>query len=122
MEKERRDGMGDGKMGDEKVAACSGKVPEGYGELCIFVWDMGEVICISEGDGDNLFREDEEEGYVDYIYYEQYAACTGMPSVDGGIVLLEGKFRDMFRRTADCIPYVLDMAYGCSMMPYAILA
>ena len=102
--------------------ACSGRVPEGHGELYVFVWDMEEIIYISKGTGDSLHQEDEDEGYVDYIYYEQYKVCFGMPFVDGGQVLLEEAFSDMFRCTADCIPCVLDMAYGCAMMGYAILA
>mgnify|MGYP007025259809 CR=1 FL=1 len=31
---------------------------------------------------------------------------------EGGQVLLEGMFRDLFRCTADCVPRVLDMAFG----------
>ncbi|WP_146040115.1 hypothetical protein [Acetatifactor muris] len=95
-----------------QAGTCSGKEPEGYGELFLFVPEMGQVIRISEGTGDNLFKEDEEAGYVDYIIYEQHGLSTGMPVVDGGQVLLEGMFRDLFRCTADCIPRVLDMAYG----------
>jgi hypothetical protein len=45
-----------------------------------------------------------------------------MPVVDGGQVLLEGMYRNLFRCTADCIPRVLDMAYGSDALSYVILA
>ena len=101
---------------------CSGKEPEGYEDLFLFVPEMRQVIRISEGTGDNLLWEDRKKGYVDYIYYDQYELSMDMPVTEGGQVLLEGMFRDMFRCTADCIPRVLDMAYGSDALRYVILA
>ena len=43
-----------------------------YADLYIFIPVMKQIIRIAEGTGDNLLPEDIEEGYVDYIYYEQY--------------------------------------------------
>ena len=103
------------------MEAHSGKGPERYVDLFIFVPEMKQVIHICEGTGDNLLWED-EEGYVDYIYYDQHELSTDMPVVDGGQVLLEGMFRDLFQCTADCIPRVLDMAYGSGALDYIILA
>ncbi|WP_304975542.1 hypothetical protein [uncultured Acetatifactor sp.] len=100
----------------------SGRKPEGYDDLFIFVPEARQVIRISEGTGDNLSWEDREKGYVDYIYYDQHNLGMDMPVAEGGQVLLEGMFRDLFRCTADCVPRVLDMAYGRDTIGYAILA
>ena len=105
-----------------QMETCSGKEPEGYKDLFIFVPEMKQVIRISEGTGDNLLWEDREKGYVDYIYYDQHELSIDMPVVEGGQVLLEGMFRNLFRCTADCIPRVLDMAYGSDALSYVILA
>ena len=121
MRKERAGVMGQ-QDGTVHVGTCSGKGPEGYGELFVFVPEVGQIVRIAEGTGDNLLREDEEDGYVDYIYYEQHELGIDMPVVDGGQVLLEGMFRDLFQCTADCIPRVLDMAYGTDTLGCTILA
>ena len=105
-----------------QMGMCSGKEPERYGDLFIFVPETRQVIRISEGTGDNLLWEDREKGYVDYIYYDQHELSIDMPVVDGGQVLLDGMFRNLFRCTADCIPRVLDMAYGSDALNYVILA
>lgn len=105
----------------EEMEACPGKEPEGYGDLFLYVPAGKQVIRIAEGSGDSLHREDVEEGYVDYIYYEQHEVGAGMPVVDGGTVLLEELLREKYRSMAGCIPDVLDMAYGTSRLGYTIL-
>ena len=50
-----------------------------YADLYIFVPAMEQIIHIAEGTGYNLLQEDIEEGYVDYIYYEQYELSQGFP-------------------------------------------
>lgn len=92
-----------------------------YADLYIFIPDMKQIIRITEGSGDNLLPEDIEEGYTDYIYYEQYEISQGFPEVDGGQVLLNEMFRDKYNSTADSIFDVLDMAYGNSEIDYKIL-
>ena len=116
------DGMTGQQDGTVQAGTCPGTRPQGYGELFVFVPEMGQIVRIAEGTGDNLLREDEEDGYVDYIYYEQHGLSDGMPVVDGGMVLLKGMFRELFRCTADCIPRVLDMAYGTDTLGCTILA
>ena len=108
--------------GAEQMEECSGKRPEGFGALFLYVPEMRQIIRIAEGTGDNLLEEDMDAGYVDYIYYDQYMLDIDMPATDGGQVLLKGMFRDLFRCTADCIPRVLDMAYGTDAISYIILA
>lgn len=91
---------------------CFGKKPAGYDDLLVYVPEMKQIIRIAEGSGDNLLWEDMEEGYVDYIYYEQYNIEAGMPEADGGKILLKESLREKYLCLADCIPDVLDMAYG----------
>lgn len=102
--------------------SCFGKKPEGYDDLFIFVSSVKQIIRIAEGGGENLLQEDIKEGYVDYIYYEQYELDNGMPEVDGGQVLLKETLRDKYQCMADCIQDVLDMAYGNALVDCLILA
>lgn len=91
-------------------------VDQGYGsysDIFIFIPEKRQVIRIAEGSGDNLLQEDIENGYVDYIYYDQYELGADVMEMDGGQILLEEMLRDKYRCMADCIPDVLDMAYGC---------
>ena len=99
----------------------TGKKPKGYGDVFIYVTGTSEIIRISEGTGDNLLCEDREEGFVDYIYYEQYKLGTVIEETDGGMVLMKELFRDKYDCTADCIPEVLMMAYGHCVMDFIIL-
>ena len=100
---------------------CFGKKPDGYGDLFIYVPEMRQIIYIAEGTGDNLLREDVKEGYVDYIYYEQYELGINMPGAGGGQILLKRPLRDEYQCMADCISDVLDMAYGCNTVNCMIL-
>ena len=84
-----------------------------YSDIFIFVPEERQVIHIAEGSGDNLLTEDIENGYVDYIYYDQYDLGAEAMEIDGGLILLEEMLRDKYRCMADCIPDVLDMAYSC---------
>lgn len=92
-----------------------------YEDLYIFVPAMKQIIRIAEGTGDNLLPEDIEEGYVDYIYYEQYELSQDFPEIDGGQVLLEEMFRNKFGCTEDAVEDVLSMAYGNYKTDYVIL-
>ena len=65
--------------------------------MFIFVPEMKQIVRIAEGTGDNLLPEDQDQGYVDYIYYEQYELSQDMPEVDGGQVMLEKMVRDQYR-------------------------
>lgn len=100
---------------------CFGKKPEGYDDLFIFVPEMKQIVRIAEGTGDNLLPEDQDQGYVDYIYYEQYELSHDVPEVDGGQIMLEEMLRDKYKCIADCIQDVLSMAYGSYMVDCMIL-
>ena len=43
-----------------------------YADVFIYVPSVREIVRIAEGNGTNLLDEDEAEGYVDYIYYDQH--------------------------------------------------
>lgn len=92
-----------------------------FDDVYIYVPGKQQIIKISEGSGDNLTDEDEVAGYVDYIYYEQYSRESGIPEVDGGMVMLTELFQDKYNSTKDCIPAVLDMAYGDESIEYIVL-
>jgi hypothetical protein len=92
-----------------------------FDTIYIYVPTFNQIVRISEGTGDNLLDEDIEAGYVDYIYYEQYSVETDFPEVDGGMVMLKELFRKQFNSTKDCIPNVLDMAYGNDEIDYILL-
>lgn len=97
---------------------------DGRNKICdvfIYVPSVREIVRIAEGNGTNLLDEDEAEGYVDYIYYDQHELSSGMPECDGGQVMLTELFRDKFSSTEDAIPAVLDMAYGNKNLKYVIL-
>ena len=59
-----------------------------YDDIFIYVPSMRQIIKIAEGSGDSLDDSDYAAGYVDYIYYEQYAVKDGFPDVDGGRTIL----------------------------------
>lgn len=92
-----------------------------FDDIYIYVPSAKQVIRIAEGDGMNLLEDDICRGYVDYIYYEQYELCAGMEEVDGGQVCLTKPFHDLFKSMDECIPNVLDLAYGVNNIPYIML-
>lgn len=92
-----------------------------YDSIFIYVPSFRQIVKIAEGSGDNLDDDDYAAGYVDYIYYEQYAIRERFPEVDGGMVLLTESFSVKFKSTKECIPSVLNMAYGNENLDYIIL-
>ena len=94
-----------------------------YDDVFIYVPDANQIVRIAEGSGSNLDETDIENGFVDYIYYEQHSLENGITVVDGGIILLDKLFRDMFESTdnKDCVSRVLDMAYGNNKLEYVLL-
>jgi len=96
-------------------------IPSGYNDVFIFVPDAYQIIRISEGTGDNLIYEEIEEGYIDYLNYEQYDLEDGMPEFDGGMIMLKELVREKYQCLADTIPDVLEFAYGNRSLEYKIL-
>lgn len=92
-----------------------------FDDVYIYVPGEQQILKIAEGSGDNLTDEDDAAGYVDYIYYEQYSREPGFPEVDGGMIMLTELFQDKYKNTKECIPAVLDMAFGDETMEYVVL-
>ena len=61
----------------------------------------GKFVVITEGTGDNLFQEDIDAGFVDYVNYEVYATLEQARenedawSLDGGMVYLKELYQDL---------------------------
>ena len=85
----------------------------------IYVPKFKQIITISEGNGMNLLDEDMGEGFVDYIYYDQYD--YDLQEVDGGQIMLTEMIQDTYASMKECIPAVLDMAYGDETIDYIVL-
>ena len=92
-----------------------------YADIFIFVPEMRQIVRIAEGNGMNLLYEDVANGYVDYIYYDQHELNVDIPEIDGGQIMLEKPFRERYSSMEECIPDVLDMAYGSRDIPYIVL-
>ena len=94
-----------------------------YDDVFIYVPDANQIVRIAEGNGSNLDETDIENGFVDYIYYEQHSLENGISEVDGGMILLDKLFQDTFESTdnKDCISRVLYMAYGNNKLEYVLL-
>lgn len=92
-----------------------------YDDIFVYIPDFRQIVRIAEGTGDNLLAEDRDEGYVDYIYYDQHELDIDLPNVDGGQIMLKELFRDKFKTILECIPMVLDRAYGDADLEYMLL-
>ena len=92
-----------------------------FDTIYVYVPSMKHLIRVSEGTGDNLLDEDIDDGYVDYIYYEQYELGPDIKEHDGGQVMLTELFQEQFNSTEDAVTSVLDMAYGDPTIPYIVL-
>ena len=79
-----------------------------YDTIHIFVPGSKQIIRISEGAGDNLLDEDIAAGYVDYIYYEQYALGTDIYEEDGGQIMLTELFQSKYDQLIKLLwPYLI---------------
>ena len=86
----------------------------------IYIPSTNQVVCIKEGSGDNLSREDRAEGFKDYIYYTQYQLGEDIEEVDGGEIMEKEFLRDKYNSLEETIDQVLEMAYD-SIPSYTIL-
>lgn len=82
-------------------------------EVTIYIPKIGVFMEISEGSGDNLLPEDEEEGYVDYINYEiyEYVQMGEMKNIDGGMLMLTELFVDKYHEESEFIKDVIQFHY-----------
>lgn len=88
----------------------------------IFIPECNQIIIIKEGSGDNLSREDMEDGFVDYIYYTQYSLNDGdIKEIDGGMILQKTYLAETYSSLRLVISDVLEMAYDSKYTPYVML-
>lgn len=85
-------------------------------EIMIYVKKKKLFLYVAEGTGDNLWQEDMDEGYVDYLYIEVYKMDgTEMSEVDGGELLLKEYVKDRYsdddgtRMIQDAAKFIWDM-------------
>ena len=81
----------------------------------ILIWNRETgFIRISEGSGDNLLPEDEEEGFVDYINIDglEYDGFEGFNEcydhVEGGMALLTELYQEKFNSPSMVINYLIE--------------
>lgn len=92
-----------------------------YPSDTLYLWDGETIFRITEGSGDNLFPEDEENGYVDYWLTDYYDLNNG----DGGqwmeTELISNGENDMTKKTLQHIQILLDEVsdgieeYACTL-------
>lgn len=93
-------------------------------EVLIYLPGSEEYIRISEGDGFNLLEENEEKGYIDYIYYgicDSIEAARNYDDSDGGMILLTEYYQDKFTSIEQVIHEVLDFVYISGNIEYIIM-
>jgi len=85
-------------------------------EIMVYVKKKKLFLYVAEGTGDNLWQEDMDEGYVDYLYIEVYKMDgTEMFEVDGGELLLKEYVKDRYadddgtRMIQDAAKFIWDM-------------
>lgn len=81
----------------------------------ILIWnEKVGFIKINEGTGDNLFDEDEAEGYVDYIMmdFTEYDG-DGFTDTDGAQIMLTEMYQEKFESETEVVQYLID----CEWIP-----
>ena len=97
---------------------------EGFDNIWIYVPDKNTLVFIQEGSGDNLDREDTEEGFVDYIDYTSYYVdflTGGILDDDGGMEMYKQMVHDHYGCLTDAVPDILGALYGNPLMDVVIL-
>lgn len=76
--------------------------------VLIFHKEIG-FFRIAEGTGDNLLREDKEEGYVDYLLLEEleYDGQNCLNEVDGTQVMLTELYQEKFHTVDELLKYLI---------------
>lgn len=90
-------------------------------DFYIYIADGGYIVHIYEGTGDNLLREDIEEGYRDYINYDAYVLAEEIMCEDGGMVLTKTLVSEI--TDEDAVRLVLEeMGYSGGFPQWMMLA
>ena len=89
-------------------------------DFYIYITDGGYIVRIYEGTGDNLLREDIEEGYRDYINYDVYVLAEEIMCEDGGMVLTKTLVSEI--TDEDAVRLVLEeMGYSGGLSQWMML-
>ena len=99
-----------------------GPLPDGYDDIYVYVPGLGRIVHVSEGTGDNLLKEDADEGYVDYLNYACYELDGGIEESEGGMVLFRSLIHDKFHCLGEALPMVFEEAYGDSVQGFVLLS
>ena len=81
----------------------------------ILIWnEKVGFVKINEGTGDNLFDEDEEDGYVDYIMMDfiEYDG-NDFTNTDGAQIMLTEMYQEKFENETEVVQYLID----CEWIP-----
>lgn len=64
----------------------------------VYIPQLDTILLACEGTGDNLLKEDFDEGYVDYVYIEtqEFNGWRFEDDSDGGMMLMTEYFADVY--------------------------
>lgn len=84
--------------------------------------DYEVLIGINEGTGDNLLKEDIEEGYVDYLNYYVYTVEDGViEEDDGGMIMYKKPLTEIHESMKCFVPDVLRDVFDDEYLEYEII-
>ena len=96
--------------------------------MFVYVPELQVFLMAEEGSGDNLLREDIENGYVDYVYIETYVYSGvhgDLTEYEGGMKMLTKPFVEVYGaegtenfRKDLLIKDSLDIVFGKSDLTY----
>lgn len=96
--------------------------PEGFSPIWFYVPANNQLVYLQEGSGDNLLKEDLDNGYKDYVDITAYELADGTPEeTDGGQLMFEYMVQGHYKCLADSIPDVLDFLYDSPYLEAQIL-
>lgn len=90
--------------------------------VTIFLPTVNQILQIYGRTRDNLSSIQIIEGYVGYLYYEQYdMQGLGEWVSDNGQIFKKEPVQDLYKSLTEAIPEVLEAAYGNATLPYVVL-
>ena len=113
----------DGKLKVKRSKGYTFSIYSKITKITIHVPSVGQIITIQEGDGSNLSKEDEMNGFVDYIHYEQYDPSNiEYGPVDSGLILQKEMIGKRMNNIQDVVREVIDFAYTEPELKYIVLS
>lgn len=81
-----------------------------FANAVAYVSDVDRLIYVEDGSGDNLIREDIEEGYVDYVNFTTYFLDDEICEDDGGMYMY--RKNELDKPITDIIKDIIETTYG----------